>query len=336
MVTNNLTRKRESTIHCPVRAFTLVELLVVIAIIGILIALLLPAVQAAREAARRMQCVNNMKQITLAMANYEEALKCFPPGRVGSDCNDSGGLPPLRPDGSRAWDMQRTSSSGFAMILPFIELQGLYDQIGWQHGALMPSKCGIGPSVDNWLNYIPNADEVLATRPAIYVCPSSNDEPYFEGAPPTGWTEPLRFATGSYALCTGECGASWRCPMKMWNTGMFVYVRSLEASDCKDGLSNTFFVGELIGSHTFEGYSRWWRGSRLTDSLRDTDNPLNTPPGAGIVNLTKNNGAFGSEHPGGGNFGFGDGHVSFIPDTIDFRIYRSLSSRADGQIVSGY
>jgi prepilin-type N-terminal cleavage/methylation domain-containing protein len=102
------------------KAFTLVELLVVIAIIGILIALLLPAVQAAREAARRSSCTNNLKQIGLAMLNYESARKRFPPGRLSCE----GGSP----CGALPADRRRNSSSALVMILPFIEHQPLYDQ----------------------------------------------------------------------------------------------------------------------------------------------------------------------------------------------------------------
>ncbi len=102
-------------------AFTLVELLVVIAIIGMLVGLLLPAVQQAREAARRMQCTNNEKNLTLALLNHESANKSFPPARMGGD----GTLP----NGNSQPGDQRYGSSAFLQCLPQLEQQGLYQQL---------------------------------------------------------------------------------------------------------------------------------------------------------------------------------------------------------------
>jgi len=310
--------------------FTLVELLVVIAIIGILIALLLPAVQAAREAARRSQCTNNLKQITLATANYEQAVKSLPPGRMGSDCSDYYGLAPT--SGANAVpDYKRQGTSGFVMLLPYLEAKNIYDQIGFQLGAIQPANCGIGPSTTGWLSLIPNYDQLFRTRPQVFVCPSSTDEPLYTVNNPT----PV-YSTGCYALCSGSIGPSQGISgaVKAGNTGMFMYIRSMKYADCTDGLSNTFFVGEVVKSHTPEGVNRWWIAGRHTDSLRTTDNPLNTPPGQGVV-YGSNNGAFGSFHPGGGNFGFGDGTVRFISDTIDLAVYRALSTRDGGETNTG-
>lgn len=306
--------------------FTLVELLVVIAIIGILIALLLPAVQAAREAARRSQCTNNLKQVGIAMSNYENSFKVFPPGRMGSDCTDYSGQPPLLPNGDRRYDYMRPGTSGFGMILPYVEQQALYDQIGWRCGAVNPANCGLGPSTSGWKSCIQNVAQVLLTRPDVYVCPSSTDEA-FRG----------EYATGSYALCSGSIGPSQGISgnVKVWNTGMFVYVRVFRVAHCTDGLSNTMFVGEVIDSHTANGSNRWLIASRHGDSLRTTDNPLNTPPGSGVV-YNGLNGAFQSRHPGGGNFAFGDGSVRFISETIDLATYRALSTREGKEATTGY
>ena len=184
--------------------FTLVELLVVIAIIGILVALLLPAVQAAREAARRSQCTNQLKQIALAMANYESSFKVFPPGRMGSDCSDYSGLAPTTGAFAKM-DIQRQGTSGFAMLLPQLEQQALYDQFGWQLGTINPADCGIGPSTANWRQTIPNYVQVLQTRPPAFVCPSSTDDEFTRTAAGVVSTE---FPTGSYALCSGSNGPS--------------------------------------------------------------------------------------------------------------------------------
>ncbi len=316
--------------------FTLVELLVVIAIIGVLVALLLPAVQAAREAARRSQCSNNLKQIALAMANYENSFKVFPPGRMGSDCSDYLGLAPT----SGAFvvsDYQRQGTSGFAMLLPQLEQQALYDQIGWRGGAINPAGCGIGPSTANWRQLIPNYVEVLKARPATFVCPSSTDEEFIINSDGTRATE---FATGSYALVTGSNGPSQGIGTGVKvNNGMYIYIRALQLRECTDGLSNTFVVGEVTSAHLNGGsYNRWMLAGRHVDSLRTTDNPLNTPVNMGVIypagNATGANGAFSSRHPGGGLFGFGDGSVTFISETINLGTYRALSTREGGESIN--
>ena len=120
------------------RGFTLVELLVVIAIIGVLVALLLPAVQAAREAARRMSCSNNLKQYGIAQLNYESTKKTFPPARPGPDATSSQEVRSIgRPAGPRASGgngYERSGVSGFVLVLPFMEQQALYNQFDIDRG----------------------------------------------------------------------------------------------------------------------------------------------------------------------------------------------------------
>ncbi len=301
------------------RGFTLVELLVVIAIIGILIALLLPAVQAAREAARRAQCVNNLKQIGLALANYETALKSFPPGRMGCDgwCSDVC---------TNNAAFQKPGTSGFVMILPYLELQTLYDQFApFAHGAVYPVGDGCdGSSAGDWKT--DRVKEGLRQRPAVYVCPSDNSQTHRGEA-----------AVGSYALVHGSRGPSYgidQKKVKHYNTGMFNYRTSYKVKHVSDGMSKTIFVGEVNEADTTESSNRWMVGSRHLDSLRTTENPINTPPTEGIVlDLYgyKCNGAFGSSHPGGANFAFGDGHVTFLSENIDLATYQSLSTREGGE-----
>ncbi|MBN2294301.1 MAG: DUF1559 domain-containing protein [Pirellulales bacterium] len=301
-------------------AFTLVELLVVIAIIGILIALLLPAVQAAREAARRMSCSNNMKQIGLALVNYEAAIGCYPPGRMSCDGVNSGGCAGLA-------GYQRPGTSGFVMLLPYLELMEIYDFFApFEKGAISPC---VGPgdvsdgTTSGW-----KTDKIAAglkMRPSVFVCPSDIAEPLYGSS-----------ATGSYALCSGSYGPSYGIGMKVKyeNDGVFMYLDYFKLRDITDGLSHTIFAGEASRGDQRETVNCWTVGSRHLHSLRTTNNPINTAPDEGILlNLYGYvcNGAFRSEHPGGAMFAFGDGHVEFLDEGMDMRTYRALSTRAGGE-----
>ncbi|MGD9127200.1 MAG: DUF1559 domain-containing protein [Planctomycetia bacterium] len=287
------------------RGFTLVELLVVIAIIGILIALLLPAIQAAREAARRMQCTSNQKQICLALANYEGNLGCFPPSRVGHD----GGTPAEANAGQ----------SGFVCLLPYLELQNVYDMCDLSVGVWTPG-------LDYSINY-PFTEQ----RPSVYVCPSDDSTPYQE-------ISTYKSATGSYAFCAGTIWAKASTEAKYNNTGVFYYQSRHTVQDVSDGLSQTIFIGEVVDAHTNSSSNLWTRGARDKDCHRTTVNPVNTvdyetwgyeQPGYGYYIAS----AFASRHAGGANFGFGDGHVEFINETIDLDTYRAMSTRAGSETI---
>jgi prepilin-type N-terminal cleavage/methylation domain-containing protein len=299
------------------RAFTLVELLVVIAIIGLLVALLLPAIQAARESARRTQCTNNLKQIGVALHNYHDTMKRFPPGRMSCDGWTGGPCTGLL-------DRLKPGTSAFVMLLPFMEQQRLYDLFGrFDLGALFPTD-GSGP----WRT--PSVDEGIKFRPPVLVCPSDISKP-MKGTD----------ATGSYAMVHGTRGPSFgtdQVQLKHGNTGMFVYLESYTMRDNLDGTANTLYAGEVIDSHTNESSNVWTVAGRHLDCLRSTENPLNSPPGTGLYTLTLYgytcNGAFGSRHPAGGLFLFGDGQVRFLSEAIDLSLYRALSTRAGKEAVS--
>lgn len=311
------------------KGFTLVELLVVIAIIGILIALLLPAIQAAREAARRMQCTSHVKQICIALANYEGAFRHYPPGRVGPDDNESGY--------TDAEIKQRVSTSGFVGLLPFLEQQALYDQIDFNTGGGLWNA-----NLEGWLNARNGA--VIGTRPDVFVCPSDDSQPTSDD---TTLGENYSIgdysaATGSYAFCSGDktIKSAMDSPKdkasdaKYKNTGVFYYVSKHTIREIPDGLSKTMFIGEVVEAHTKRSSNIWTRGMRDIDSLRATWNSVNTWPGAGDCNGDQNgdqNGAFASRHAGGANFGFGDGHVVFIDENIGDFVYRALSTRDGGE-----
>ena len=306
------------TYRRPSPGFTLVELLVVIAIIGILVALLLPAVQAAREAARRMQCGNNLKQIGLGMQNYHDTYKSFPPGRMG--CDGSG---PGTCTGGPA--IIRAGTSGFVAFLPFVEQSPLYDQANFENGWIWPTAGGT-----TWLT--PGNTTVVQERPPFLVCPSDISQKFVANNPATG----VSAATASYALCAGDQGGGIGTNVKYTNTGMFLYREVVRMADVIDGTNSTFLAGEVIDAHvTGTGANFWTVGSRLTHCLRNTINPLNQPPGTGAGLVTGANGAFQSRHPGGAQFAYVDGHVGYISETVDFVMYQRLSTRFGQLPVDG-
>ncbi len=344
------------------RAFTLVELLVVIAIIGILVALLLPAIQAAREAGRRSQCVNNMKQLALGLNGYESANKKFPPGRKGCDgiTQGSSNRPPDRPYNPKlpnyvvnncvscAGDPQsaRLGYSLFVIILPFMELKGLYESFDLPN--LYVTTVTVPPTSRNGL--------AILQRPAEFVCPSDPGPPITALEGDSTDCSGVG-ATGSYAVCSGSIGPDNVFPSNSWNNkingdGPFIYKKQYTRKDIVDGVSHTFFGGE--GK---DGLNKWTAGMRFA-TFRSTANPVNTPPGQWVPpgshwkdgsspTQPDYNGAFGSFHKGGANFFFGDGHVTFITDTIESRplnaytsseligLYQSLSTRASRDTVPG-
>jgi prepilin-type N-terminal cleavage/methylation domain-containing protein/prepilin-type processing-associated H-X9-DG protein len=293
--------------------FTLVELLVVITIIGILIALLLPAVQAAREAARRMQCANNLKQIGLALHGYHQLRNCFPPGNTDDQ------------------DLHGDLRSVFVRLLPHMELSNLYDDINWNNP---PEDLDRWPgSPINWWDDPKNA-AFASTRPPVLVCPSDMGPPKEDAAHTLAedYTGGLS-AVGSYAMMMGTIGpapGSNYTNSKWYNNGLFYYRTAHAIADIVDGTSSTICVGEVLEGSTMNSSNVWYHGSRWADTLRCSQEPINTLPGAGNPYTARGiswNGAFGSYHPGGAQFGFADGHVSFISETIPLVIYRALSTR---------
>ena len=309
------------------RAFTLVELLVVIAIIGVLVALLLPAVQAAREAARRTTCANNLKQIGVADLGYEQTNGNFVPARLGPDSTSSREMRPLRAG-------QRPGPSGFVLMLPFLEQNALYAQLDiFKNDSIWPAAMFRTPGVE-WRT--PQRERAIGTSIETFICPSSSDLRQTEVAGFESWT--VKPATGNYAFCAGHRGIVFgnfgvnACMLKHHNTGMHLYKTVVTIKQIEDGLSNTISVGEVIDSHTEDNSNIWTNTLRYLDSFRVTDVAMNTPPsilGKPADGAPPNvNGAFSSRHPGGAQFVYGDGHVDFLQESIDFDLYQNHSTIA--------
>lgn len=312
-----------SPLHFRPPAFTLVELLVVISIMGVLVALLLPAIQAAREAARRTTCLNNQKQVGLAIMEFEMANRHFPAGRVG--CDDMGetqsiavcppGLPPEK----------KTAASGFVMILPYLEMRPLFDQLNVANGGLWNRNV----NDISWYGD-PGKNQGIKVIIPTFVCPS--DEP-----PTISYVyHPIGAATASYAFVSGSKGPTFpEEEVRYYNNGLFVYVVGRRLKQIGDGLSNTMMIGEVVLPDTYESSNTWSYARPHADSLRTTMNPINTWPGTGILYENRRNGAFGSFHPDGAIFSFADGRVQFIADDIELATYRAMSTIDQGDSYGG-
>jgi prepilin-type N-terminal cleavage/methylation domain-containing protein/prepilin-type processing-associated H-X9-DG protein len=319
---------------------TLIEVLIVLAIISLLLQLMIPAVQAARDAARRAQCQNNLRQIGFALLNYQDAQKKFPPGRFGCD-GSAPSVCPARGDDSNQANLRRSGASAFVLLLPYIEegqlVTGAQSDFRRVYNEHLPG------SFSEPLNV-----KLLAARPSVYVCPTSSSEPVFYDTKGNFATVPnMQAATGTYALCLGTFGPDPALPsppydgkkgsdsVKYDNTGMFLYVNARTPQQITDGLSKTFAAGEVLAAHTYEGMNLWGYGDRLDSCLRTTSNKLNRPPGQGKCwdpyNVGCLNAAFGSEHPGGAVFLFADGHVDFIVNEMDREAYNSCATIAGGE-----
>jgi prepilin-type N-terminal cleavage/methylation domain-containing protein/prepilin-type processing-associated H-X9-DG protein len=307
-------------------AFTLVELLVVIAIIGILVALLLPAVQSAREAARRLECQNHYKQLGLAILNYETAHKIFPPGEIhgGSWNVASSGISAYSGWGGQnhcEWDGQ--IGCWMNLIFPQLEQQAAYDKLDFRARKQMS---------------VPANVEVMHMVFPMFLCPS---DPY-KGLT-TEWSSnnkariihvygvagslenssaPHDDGTVSYSHCNKH-------------DGTFFNDSSTTMQAIRDGASNTAILCETWGrswpNHVAEtpvppGFpaSESSRGMNLHAVVY-----LDWTPNSNHMNPWKPNGF----HPGGVNTCFGDGSVHFIPDTIDLTIWKGLATIAGREVI---
>ncbi len=346
------------------RAFTLVELLVVIAIIGILVALLLPAIQAAREAARRTQCSNNLKQFGVAMHNFHDTFKAFPVGQYNED------------NIYYAWG---------AYILPFMEQQAIQDTLKGGGAAFVYTKSGNNvevhaaiagftdaagtftppnPPVSNSDTYQPAIrvdrnhgnsaakDEIPAFMCPSDVLPKEDNDGY---------------GKSNYCVCVGDDGPwqaqsakSWGNPSRTIQTGMFRLAQSNDwtqvvgMGEITDGTSNSIMMGEVTESYfinptTTNNCFPIWAGGNNNGGGQWRMNSWGRLCGPvcymnqnhkviGNVQwkdtgLTTSDYSFSSKHPGGAQFVLGDGSVVFLQDSIDTTLYACLAAIQDGQAV---
>jgi len=325
--------------------FTLVELLVVIAIIGVMVGLLLPAVQAAREAARRMQCSNNMKQLGLALHNHEASFKKYPPaGRGYSMCSSASG---------GAGDTMIYDSNGLVYLLPYVEQQSLYERFNLKEAfAFVPNAMRNlnGTRVGD-----PNTNGNAALASTIvetFICPSD----------PTG---PLdRLSGGHYGAGTNFRGAATNYDFitsdsdfsicNNWKTAgiarrMFGENSTTAPRDVTDGMTHTFAVGETTKFHVNGAAFAWsYRGWVMSGVDPGTSNPginlwhlplvdptWQSPPYIPVRGRLRTWwGAAGSLHPGGSHFTMADGAVAFVSESINTTLLENLCRMGDGQVAS--
>ena len=286
--------------------FTLVELLVVIAIIGILVAMLLPAVQAAREAARRTQCMNNFKQIGLAFHNYHDAMVCFPLGELYIHVGCEPGLTSYY---GKGWGVR---------ILPYLELVEL--------GKSYDVEFGI------WGIYGPHQVELGLTRIETFQCPSDGqDELIGVGSnlnPYTNHPDGIYFYetnVGGVADSQSPWKVNGQCPI-VEGDGMLLNLKRVRIRDVVDGTSKTLLVGELTGGEQGSAQGHQWVHFNLFTTLFGINGP-DTIPGGDDFKRTATD-CFSSYHPGGCHFARADGSVHFESQDLDALVLKALTTRA--------
>jgi prepilin-type N-terminal cleavage/methylation domain-containing protein/prepilin-type processing-associated H-X9-DG protein len=345
------------------KGFTLVELLVVIAIIGILVALLLPAIQAAREAARRTQCQNNLKQIALACLNYEDSKGELPPGSTHAKLDQQSGL---------GWPV---------LILPYIEESSVSDQAVERFKTVGDAYSGDAQMVELNRLMLP-----------CYLCPSDEDLKNQQEKFGTGnalLRKGMSYAgvTGSYYARTGACPTTKQpnhfCtatdPNNLFGAnnydGLITQGWGVKLKQVNDGTSKTLMIGErtyqirtwMIGAYWKaptdppsnprgpatppsgpQPTTAFFASKNLSDKwainhdpytacYRDHQNSLGDRPQVPDSTprlISVNDLPFGSKHGGGANFCLGDGSVKFLPDEIDIKIFLAFGSRNGDEVVN--
>jgi prepilin-type N-terminal cleavage/methylation domain-containing protein/prepilin-type processing-associated H-X9-DG protein len=301
------------------QAFTLVELLVVIAIIGILIGMLLPAVQQVREAARRIQCLNNLKQMTLAMHNYESARMRFPPGFTFDQSN---------PFPTAFWS---------AFILPDIEQNNLYQQLDLEASF----------SADGT-----NNEAACGTFIPIFQCPSANVSPSVSDGQGIPNRVPCNYLACASGTSVSESGSGpWVADAFSADGIMYENSRTTFGA-ITDGSSNTVIVGEanfdfetlgldFVGQQEIADH--WYIGSDgagphapdmssdISEVVGSTGCAINPVDDGSIGAINEVELGFGSRHYGGANLSFADGHALFVSEDIDRAVLSAIGTRNGGE-----
>jgi prepilin-type N-terminal cleavage/methylation domain-containing protein/prepilin-type processing-associated H-X9-DG protein len=295
-------RRRRSP--CERRGFTLIELLVVIAIISVLIALLLPAVQSAREAARRCQCVNNVMQISLALQGYESAHEVLPPGVV----SQSGPVLDQPKGYGYGWLTQ---------ILPFYEMKNVYNHFNMKIGLYEPANTTTRTNLSRSL-LCPSDSGPTRDKNRIAMTSYVGVHHDVE-APIAADNHGVLFMNSAIRYEDVTDGASMTVYVgEKLNDGLDLGW----ASGTRASLRNT---GALPNSLRFSGVAP---GQPRAAAGDDEDES-----GSGTEGTPAFVGGFASRHPGGSNFAFGDGSVRFIKSSIAAKVYQHLGNRADGEVI---
>lgn len=316
----------------PRRGFTLIELLVVMAIIGILVALLLPAVQSAREAARRSQCKSNLKQVGLATHMFHDTFNHLPPAAYGTKGVN---------EGTSSTDPNIfINYTPFLAILPYLEQSNISQKY---QKNLAPTDTS-DPDGDG----ITNNSLTSAPLP-VFSCPSM---PVPALPPRPAWSS-YGFSRGNYSHVSGSGNSSvWTPDTGPIGSMVFGKVRM---ADITDGLTNTLLAGEMhytlknflytTGTNLGQlrgGNTCWSFGHPQGYVTASTNVPLNTETTVERTedpdNYWRLSGIFGfrSIHEGGSQFALSDGSVRFVSDSISFDIYRALGSRAGGEVIGEF